>query len=51
MTIPQAFEAGQVVQQARATNPMLEIVARAHTDDEVDHLTPAWRRSHRDGRT
>ena len=39
VTIPQAFEAGQVVQQARAANPALEIVARAHTDDEVDHLT------------
>jgi CPA2 family monovalent cation:H+ antiporter-2 len=38
VTIPQAFEAGQVVQQARAANPALEIVARAHTDDEVDHL-------------
>ena len=39
VTIPQAFEAGQVVQQARAANPALEIVARAHTDDEVEHLT------------
>ena len=39
VTIPQAFEAGQVVQQARATSPALEIVARAHTDDEVEHLT------------
>jgi monovalent cation:H+ antiporter-2, CPA2 family len=38
VTIPQAFEAGQVVQQARASNPALEIVARAHTDDEVEHL-------------
>jgi K+:H+ antiporter len=39
VTIPQAFEAGQVVQQARAANSALEIVARAHTEDEVDHLT------------
>ncbi len=39
VTIPQAFEAGQVVQQARALNPALEIVARAHTDEEVEHLT------------
>lgn len=38
VTIPQAFEAGQVVQQARAANPALEIIARAHTDDEVEHL-------------
>jgi monovalent cation:H+ antiporter-2, CPA2 family len=39
VTIPQAFEAGQVVQQARAANAAMEIVARAHTDDEVEHLT------------
>jgi monovalent cation:H+ antiporter-2, CPA2 family len=39
VTIPEAFEAGQVVQQARAVNPGLEIVARAHSDDEVTHLT------------
>jgi CPA2 family monovalent cation:H+ antiporter-2 len=38
VTIPQTFEAGQVVQQARAANPALEILARAHTNDEVDHL-------------
>jgi monovalent cation:H+ antiporter-2, CPA2 family len=35
VTIPQAFEAGQVVQQGRTCNPALEIVARAHTDDEL----------------
>jgi CPA2 family monovalent cation:H+ antiporter-2 len=39
VTIPQAFESGQVIQQGRAANPTLEIVARAHTDDEVDYLT------------
>jgi monovalent cation:H+ antiporter-2, CPA2 family len=39
VTIPQAFEAGQVVQQARAASAALEIVARAHTDAEVEHLT------------
>ena len=39
VTIPQAFEAGQVVQQGRAANPTLEIVARAHADDEVEYLT------------
>lgn len=33
VTIPEAFEAGQVVQQARAANPSLEIFARAHSDD------------------
>jgi CPA2 family monovalent cation:H+ antiporter-2 len=38
VTIPEAFEAGQVVQQARALNPGLEILARAHSDDCVRHL-------------
>ena len=39
VAIPEAFEAGQVVEQARAANPGLEIVARAHSDDEVEYLT------------
>ncbi|UEM04618.1 Kef family K(+) transporter [Skermanella rosea] len=39
VTVPEAFEAGQVVEQARAANPDLEIVARAHTDAAVEHLT------------
>ena len=38
VAIPEAFEAGQIVQQARRTNPSLPIVARAHFDAEVDHL-------------
>jgi CPA2 family monovalent cation:H+ antiporter-2 len=38
VAIPQAFEAGQIVQQARKANPGLPIVARAHFDAEVDHL-------------
>ena len=38
VAIPNAFEAGQIVQQARAANPALEIVARAHFDAEVEHL-------------
>ncbi|WP_445680911.1 YbaL family putative K(+) efflux transporter [Radicibacter daui] len=38
VAIPQAFEAGQAVQQARSTCPDLEIVARAHSDAEVEHL-------------
>jgi CPA2 family monovalent cation:H+ antiporter-2 len=37
-TLPEAFEAGQVVQQARALNPRLEILARAHSDEAVTHL-------------
>ena len=38
VAIPQAFEAGQIVQQARRANPDLPIVARAHFDAEVEHL-------------
>ncbi len=38
VAIPDAFEAGQIVQQARAANPGIEIVARAHFDAEVAHL-------------
>jgi CPA2 family monovalent cation:H+ antiporter-2 len=39
VAIPQAFEAGQIVEQARRANPALKIVARAHFDAEVTHLT------------
>ncbi len=38
IAIPEAFEAGQIVQQARAANPAIRIIARAHADAEVDHL-------------
>jgi CPA2 family monovalent cation:H+ antiporter-2 len=38
VAIPQAFEAGQIVQQARRANPSIDIVARAHFDAEVEHL-------------
>jgi K+:H+ antiporter len=38
IAIPEAFEAGQVVQQARAANPKSQIIARAHSDAEVEHL-------------
>jgi monovalent cation:H+ antiporter-2, CPA2 family len=38
VAIPEAFEAGQIVQQARRANPGLPIVARAHFDAEVEHL-------------
>ena len=38
VTIPEAFEAGQIVEQARKANPALPIIARAHFDAEVDHL-------------
>lgn len=38
VAIPEAFEAGQIVAQARTANSRIEIVARAHFDAEVDHL-------------
>jgi CPA2 family monovalent cation:H+ antiporter-2 len=38
VAIPNGFEAGQIVEQARAANPGIEIVARAHFDAEVDYL-------------
>ena len=30
---------GQIVQQTRAANPDLEIIARAHSDAEIEHLS------------
>ena len=39
VAIPNAFEAGQIVEQARKANPDLKIVARAHADGEVDYLS------------
>ena len=39
VAIPEAFEAGQVVEQARAANPALRIVARAHSDAAAAHLS------------
>ncbi|MCA1455567.1 Kef family K(+) transporter [Bradyrhizobium sp. BRP22] len=38
VAIPEAFEAGQIVQQARAANPDIRTIARAHSDAEVEHL-------------
>ena len=38
VAIPDAFEGGQVVAQARELNPALSIVARAHSEDEIEHL-------------
>ena len=37
--IPNALESGSVIEQARALNPNLQIIARAHSDEEVEHLT------------
>jgi K+:H+ antiporter len=39
VAIPETFEAGQIIEQARKLNPGIQIVARAHSDAEVDYLT------------
>ncbi|WP_342239378.1 cation:proton antiporter domain-containing protein [Inquilinus sp. OTU3971] len=39
VAVPNAFEAGQIVAQARAANPGIAIIARAHSDAEVEHLS------------
>jgi monovalent cation:H+ antiporter-2, CPA2 family len=38
IAIPEGFEAGQIAERARKLNPDLRILARAHSDAEVDHL-------------
>jgi CPA2 family monovalent cation:H+ antiporter-2 len=38
VAIPDAFEAGQIVGQARAANPRLQIVTRAHSEEAAEHL-------------
>jgi CPA2 family monovalent cation:H+ antiporter-2 len=38
VAIPDAFEGGQVVEQARAIARGLRIVARAHSEEEIAHL-------------
>jgi monovalent cation:H+ antiporter-2, CPA2 family len=38
VAIPQAFEAGQVTEQARRANRDITIIARAHSDAEAEHL-------------
>ncbi|MGE0118245.1 MAG: YbaL family putative K(+) efflux transporter [Dongiaceae bacterium] len=38
VAVPNAFEAGQIIEQARTINPSLPIIARAHSDAEVDYL-------------
>jgi len=39
--IPSPFEAGNLIEIARAANPDLDIAARAHTDAEVEYLEKA----------
>ncbi|PYD48327.1 YbaL family putative K(+) efflux transporter [Novacetimonas pomaceti] len=39
VAIPDAFEAGEIIQQARGLSPQLDIVARAHFDSAADYLS------------
>ena len=39
VAIPDAFEAGNIVESAKKMNDRLLVIARAHSDAEVDHLT------------
>ncbi len=36
--MPDAFDGGQIVAQARRRNAALPIVARAHSEAEIEHL-------------
>ncbi len=38
VAVPDAFEGGQVVEQARRINPDLRILARSHSEEETAHL-------------
>ncbi|WP_454812407.1 cation:proton antiporter domain-containing protein [Labrys neptuniae] len=38
VAIPDAFEAGHLVEQARTLNPSIRILARAHSEEAVDYL-------------
>jgi CPA2 family monovalent cation:H+ antiporter-2 len=38
VAIPNVFEAGQAVEQARRLNARIYIIARAHSDEEAAHL-------------
>jgi CPA2 family monovalent cation:H+ antiporter-2 len=38
VAVPSPFEAGRIIEQARAANPKAKIVARAYTDADVDLL-------------
>lgn len=38
VTIPNGYEAGEIVASARTKRPNIEIIARAHYDDEVNYI-------------
>jgi monovalent cation:H+ antiporter-2, CPA2 family len=39
VAVPDAFEAGTIVERARTANPSVPIIARAHSEAEHQHLT------------
>lgn len=39
IAIPEGFEGGVIAERAKKLNPAIEIIARAHSDEEVAHLT------------
>jgi len=39
VAVPDAFEAGTIVERARGANPSVPIIARAHSEAEHQHLT------------
>ena len=41
VAIPNCFEAAEIIEQARSQRPDLMIVARAHSDADITHLTKA----------
>lgn len=38
LTVPNGYEAGEIVAAAKEKRPDIEIIARAHYDDEVDYI-------------
>jgi CPA2 family monovalent cation:H+ antiporter-2 len=38
VAIPDALEAGQIIEHARKLNPQIEVIARAHSLSELAHL-------------
>jgi len=38
LTVPEGFEGGAICERARALNPAIRVIARAHGDAEAEHL-------------
>lgn len=47
LTIPNGYEAGQIVEKARLLNPDITIIVRAHYDDEVRYIRERGAKSYR----